>query len=1006
MNLFFALPLLLAGFSGFVPVFAATPRAAVDGLVAGLHTRVVWVRGGDRLMGGGALTGYDSRLDRFSTLVPREVNLSRPVLCSGGNQVVFSVDYQVYVVNWDGTGLRRVTQGIGSSVWIHPVTGRQWVVVRKGDDSNEGAVYRHDLFDPQDSLLLWDRGPAGDHYVNWWAISEDGLLAVDHLPWNRCFVIEGGGMHSNGAATGLTYGCWSSLASDNSYIWFNYPAEQDGHETIDVFRGYEPIVTGLPVAVFPLPQGASAETFHPRFASRGGRFLTVSAGYRGDDHAGVGIYLGRFASDYRSFSGWVRICDGVDSADYYGDAWVGVEDPMPQLLLDHDSIQVVREGSSGECVLPSNFAGTLHGSLEGVTVGSSAPWITVNVREENERWVLEHTVDCSDLDYGRYTARVTVSSVNAGSREYQVCVVVTGRAVLSAIKLEPRRLTMNSGDSHRFTVTFLDQQLVPMDTSLPVVWTLSTTNGGTLDAEGFLRAGDASGAATVSVSFDTLVDSTQVLIRGPDERLLQFAADLPDSVVEGARYPVAWEHHPAVSWFMLHVSPDGGSTWIPLWPAARSKWATKGSYHWFVMRTIVDSLGVGHSLLDGTVLLRISDALDPSVYDVRSRPLTILQAVTLTPFPPGTIIDTWSSVTVHWTADPRVLGVSLQVSPDDGENWYALLSRSIGNRDVGWGAWPWVVPPVITGRDGEPVALVSDRVLLRVRNYTHTWMQDEMSHPFEIRRSTELYPLVEPVTIDGSDTVFVGDTVSLVWVADTARVSYTWLRYRFGGASSWRRGVMASPCAGEQLCTLKVMVGDFLPEGDSRALLHMGVSPDSVDTVHVASRVLTVFPAPLTIALPDSTVLLRWGDSIRIRWELHPRAVPRSLTLSLVSGDSAQELCHIDARHEGLASSDSMYLVDEHWYGVTGWYRLRLSDRAGRFTACTDSFYAVAHGVVLPPTQNQDLLEENREGCGGCGTGVALSLLPAIGLGVGTTLRRRKQFRCSRRCGVRRVTTR
>ena len=126
------------------------------------------------------------------------------------------------------------------------------------------------------------------------------------LPWSHGYLIENAGHQLNGKATKMGNGCWSSMAPDNSYIWFHLTCCP--HKDIQVFKG-EQKIGGIDFNIKDLPKGTLKDEFyHPKFASHGARYMVVTGGYFGNSGSKEAeVYLGRFSANYKKFEAWFRI---------------------------------------------------------------------------------------------------------------------------------------------------------------------------------------------------------------------------------------------------------------------------------------------------------------------------------------------------------------------------------------------------------------------------------------------------------------------------------------------------------------------------------------------------------------------------------------------------------------------------------------------------------------------------------------------------------------------------
>ena len=133
---------LVAGCSGRLRRLLLQPQARGRGhwlsrTLTGAPTRVVWVQGdgtdpdagGDQLV----LMGFDSEDGKGERVILSERrSRTMPRLTPRGNRIVFSSRIvpgppEIFVVNWDGTGLRKLADGFAMALWRNPADGSDWV---------------------------------------------------------------------------------------------------------------------------------------------------------------------------------------------------------------------------------------------------------------------------------------------------------------------------------------------------------------------------------------------------------------------------------------------------------------------------------------------------------------------------------------------------------------------------------------------------------------------------------------------------------------------------------------------------------------------------------------------------------------------------------------------------------------------------------------------------------------------------------------------------------------
>jgi hypothetical protein len=318
---------------------AAEEAGAQIRAVAGRHTRLVWVQDAGptacvyverptvRLM---ALDSDDGKGERPVTSAPG--SFFKPLLTADGQRIVYGdkVDRTVYVIPFAGGERRPVVKDAEfEDVWTDPVDGVEWVYARVPEQrGTEKAVVlkRFRMDKPEVSDLIWDKTPL--HHVQ---INGDGTLASGGLA-------DGGNSQQgvfripNESFTSPAGGCWPSITPDDSGRMWVF---QGNHRAVHMLTLVDPVTmrhANHPCNVADAPGvPGNVEVYHPRW-SNDSRFLTMTGGYARFDWAGeakitnevaagVEVYFGRFAKDFRSVEGWARVTRN-ERGDYWPDAWI------------------------------------------------------------------------------------------------------------------------------------------------------------------------------------------------------------------------------------------------------------------------------------------------------------------------------------------------------------------------------------------------------------------------------------------------------------------------------------------------------------------------------------------------------------------------------------------------------------------------------------------------------------------------------------------------------------
>lgn len=308
---------------------AAPPRegaaADVHGLTGG-HTRVVWVQGdgSDPFAMGNQLTlmGFDTEDGRGERAIVAEPgSYVKPLLTPRGDRVLYSThpdlgDASVYIVGFDGTGLRRFDRGIALAVWEDPSDGGEWVYIgseiRKG---GVGVVTRVRIDEPSRREQVWNRGLVT---FDTFQVSPDGSIAGGLFPWPAAGVAD----LAAGTWRQLGEGCWTALNDVGAPLFWYFDGAHRNLLMVDVNRDRR-----WTVPINRAPGFDNPEVYHPRWA-RHPRFMVMSGPY---DQGGANqvrsggtqaeIWLGRFGDDFTNIEAWARITRNA-GGDAYPDVWI------------------------------------------------------------------------------------------------------------------------------------------------------------------------------------------------------------------------------------------------------------------------------------------------------------------------------------------------------------------------------------------------------------------------------------------------------------------------------------------------------------------------------------------------------------------------------------------------------------------------------------------------------------------------------------------------------------
>lgn len=324
-----SLCLLVAGCSGGTQAVDG-PGAEVHALT-GADTRVVWVQGdgtdpdagGDQLI----LMGFDSEDGKGERVILGERrSRTMPRLTPRGDRVVFSTRIvpgppEIFVVNFDGTGLRKLADGFAMALWQNPADGSEWVYA--GTDNKQwdfATVTRFPIDAPAKRVLVWNATMVS---MEGFGVTPDGRHLTGMFPW------PGAGIADVAKKTWkqLGEGCYTSLSYARGPLFWYFDGAHRNVTMVDVDAGPRWMVN-----LNNAPGFDGAEVSHPRWTNHP-RFLTFTGPYNqgGPNQSRTGgkqteVYIGRFAADFSKVEAWARVTNNA-WGDSHPDVWIDSRSP-------------------------------------------------------------------------------------------------------------------------------------------------------------------------------------------------------------------------------------------------------------------------------------------------------------------------------------------------------------------------------------------------------------------------------------------------------------------------------------------------------------------------------------------------------------------------------------------------------------------------------------------------------------------------------------------------------
>jgi hypothetical protein len=304
------------------------PLVTVDELTGGARVRATWIRStGDSAdyaswsSNSHQLAALDSHDGLGERLVLGEhSNYFKPLLTADGKKIVYSNRHtrETFVVDFDGSNRRRLSDGVAAALWSDPATGGDFVIAQADPFNPETPIVRYPMSDPVHEVF-WDLTPVNIASPGSLQISRDGRRMASVFPWPRGGVAE----VPNVAWRFVAKGCWPGMAPDNSYLSFVF---HGNHRDLILSEPGNP--DSWRVRINNLEALRDFEVYHPAWTNHP-RFLTLTGPYSaGEGKARIGaggtqveVYLARFDPEIRRVEAWARLTDNAH-ADFAPNVWI------------------------------------------------------------------------------------------------------------------------------------------------------------------------------------------------------------------------------------------------------------------------------------------------------------------------------------------------------------------------------------------------------------------------------------------------------------------------------------------------------------------------------------------------------------------------------------------------------------------------------------------------------------------------------------------------------------
>lgn len=352
----------------FISVFASIGFANQSDeikTVCGGRARVVWCQDAGDGSDAGA-EGNSLRLMGFDTddgrgercILPGPANYAKPMLTPDGSKIIFSSrpEQKIYLVGFDGSGLKSLASGFALDVWRDSLTETDWVyagTLTNQPDSLIVNVRRFRLDKPEVNEPVWSKTPLN---IDNFQLSASGRYACGVFPWPACGVA----VLPDRDWTKYGDGCWPSLAPGGVQLFWIFDGAHRNLTVLQTATGKRWVVN-----INSAPGIDGFEVYHPRWSNHP-LFMGMTGPYKIGTNANrirgggkdVEIYLGKFAQDFKKIERWIQVTHN-QSADFFPDLWLAAskERQAGQVLAEPSEIWLQENKKTSIDAWPVSYEG-------------------------------------------------------------------------------------------------------------------------------------------------------------------------------------------------------------------------------------------------------------------------------------------------------------------------------------------------------------------------------------------------------------------------------------------------------------------------------------------------------------------------------------------------------------------------------------------------------------------------------------------------------------------------
>ena len=295
-----------------------------------------------------------------------------------------------------------------------------------------------------------------------------------------------------------------------------------------------------------------------------------------------------------------------------------------------------------------------------------------------------------------------------------------------------------------------------------------------------------------------------------------------ESWTVGEKHPIHWDWTGNISSVKIEYSVDAGNNWM----LVASSTQNDGDYLWTVP-----------NMVSSNCFLKISDANDPSIYDISDESFSIARPIITIEKPNGgEVLRIGDYFPIQWRWTGKFNTVKIEYSTDGGSSWTTITNSTTNDGD-----FYWQIPNI-----------PSPNYKIKITNNDDPNSFDISDNSFIVDTNT-----IKVITPNGGEAYITGKRYPITWDW-TGSFNNVKIEYSIDGGNTWNSIISSTQNDGSHYWTVP-----NTPSNECRIRISDATNPNVTDT---SDNNFSILSTGISIVSPKGGEEYYVGDKIPIHW--------------------------------------------------------------------------------------------------------------------------------------------